>query len=196
MISEDLKAAYNRNKWGVALRGVFGILIGITILARPMASTAALALVVAIWALVEGLVAIIYAIELRSIVRHWWALLLAGVVSILFGIAALYYYPALSLLFVVAWVGWWLLSAGAITIWVAVQEKKIGASWGWTMAWGILAIAAGVLAFVYPGVTLAWVMGLLAAVGIIGGILRLIAAFRMQSVQSELRGAVRNPVRT
>ena len=196
MISEDLKAAYNRNKWGVALRGVFGILIGVIILARPMASTAALALVVAIWALVEGLVAIIYAIELRSIVRHWWALLLAGVVSILFGIAALYYYPTLSLLFVVAWVGWWLLSTGAITIWVAIQEKKIGASWGWTMAWGILAIAAGVLAFVYPGVTLAWVMGLLAAVGIIGGILRLIAAFRMQSVQSELRGAVRNPVRT
>jgi uncharacterized membrane protein HdeD (DUF308 family) len=157
---------------------------------------AALALVVAIWAMIEGIVAIVHAFELRAIVEHWWALLLSGVVSLLFGAAAIYYYPGLSLAFVVVWVTWWLVTAGVLAAYVAIQERKVGISWGWTMAWGVLAIVAGVLAFMYPGVTLAWVLGLLAAFGIIGGIMRLVVAFRMQSVQSTIKRAVPDPLRT
>src|SRR4029077_18540715 len=106
MIADDLRVAYNRSKWGIALRGLVGILVGIIILTRPIASVAALALVVALWALIEGVVAIVHAFDLRSVVQHWWVLLLTGVVSVLFGIAAVYYYPGLSLAFVVAWVAW------------------------------------------------------------------------------------------
>ena len=196
MIADDLKAAYNRTKWGVAVRGLFGILVGIIILSRPIASVAALALVVALWSLIEGIVAIVHAFELRSIVQHWWMLLLSGVVSVLFGIAAVYYYPGLSLAFVVIWVAWWLLTAGAMAAYVAFMERKVGISWGWTMAWGILAIVAGVLSLMYPGVTLAWVLGLLAAFGIVGGIVRLVIAFRMQSVQSDVKRTLGQPVRT
>ena len=196
MLADDMKAAYNRGKWGIALRGLFGILIGVIILTRPMDSVAALALVVAIWALMEGVVAITYAFELRAIVEHWWVMLLTGIVSVLFGVAALYYYPGLSLAFVVAWVTWWLITAGAIAAYVAFMERKVGISWGWTMAWGVLAIVAGVLAFMYPGVTLAWLLGLLAAFGIIGGIMRLVVAFRMQSVQSDVRRAVPEALRS
>lgn len=196
MIADELKTAYNRSKWAIALRGLFSILVGIIILTRPMASVAALALVVALWALIEGFVEITHAFELRSIVQHWWVLLLTGVVSVLFGIAALYYYPGLSLAFVVVWVAWWLLTAGAIAEYVAIMERNQGLSWGWTMAWGVLAIAAGVLAIVYPSVTLAWLLGLLAAFGIIGGIMRLVVAFRMQSVQSDVKRTVGQPVRT
>jgi uncharacterized membrane protein HdeD (DUF308 family) len=196
MIADDLRTAYNRSKWGVALRGLLGIVIGILILTRPIASVAALALVVALWALFEGIAAIMHAFELRSIVQHWWVLLLTGIVSVLFGAAALYYYPGLSLSFVVLWVAWWLITAGAIGAFVAFQERKIGLSWGWTLAWGVLAIVAGVMAIMYPGVTLAWILGLLAAFGIVGGIMRLVVAFRMQSFQSGVQHAVRDPMRT
>src|SRR5690349_13784920 len=108
MIANDLKAAYNRAKWGIVLRGLLGIVVGILILTRPIASVAALALVVALWALIEGVVAIVHAFELRPLVQHWWVMLLSGLVSVLFGAAALYYYPGLSLAFVVVWVAWWL----------------------------------------------------------------------------------------
>ena len=196
MIANDLKMDFNRSKWAIALRGLFGILLGVVILARPLDSVAALALVVALWALFEGAVAVVYAFEVRSMVSHWWVLLLGGVVSVLFGVAALYYYPGLSLAFIVLWVAWWLITAGVIGAYVAVMERRIGVSWGWTMAWGVLAIVAGILAAMYPGGTLAWLLVVLAAFGIIGGVLRLIIAFRMQSAQREVERRVGQPVGT
>ena len=196
MIADELRAAYNRSKWGIAVRGLFGILVGIIILARPIASVAALALVVALWALIEGIVAIMHAFELRPIVQHWWVLLLTGVVSVLFGIAAVYYYPGLSLAFVVVWVTWWLITGGVIAAYAALMERKLGLSWGWTMAWAVLAIAGGVLAIMYPGVTLAWVLGLLAVFGIVGGILRLVLAFKMGSVERDVKRTVGQPIHT
>lgn len=196
MIADDLRAAYNRTKWGIAARGLFGILVGILILSRPIASVAALALIIALWAIIEGVVQIVHGFELRAIVQHWWVLLLTGVVSLLFGIAAIYYYPGLSLAFAVIWVTWWLLTAGALGVYAAVMERKIGISWGWTMAWGVLAIVAGVLALMYPGVTLAWLLSLLAAFGIVGGIFRLVIAFRMQSVQGDVKRTLGHAVHT
>jgi uncharacterized membrane protein HdeD (DUF308 family) len=196
MIADDLRTAYNRTKWGIAARGLFGILVGILILSRPIASVAALALVIALWALVEGVVQIVHAFELRAIVQHWWVLLLTGVVSLLFGIAAIYYYPGLSLAFAVVWVAWWLLTAGVLGVYAAVMERRVGISWGWTMAWGVLAIVAGVLALMYPGVTLAWLISLLAAFGIVGGIFRLIMAFRMHSAEADVKRALGHPVHT
>jgi len=193
MIAGELRTAYNRSKWGIALRGLFGIVIGIIILTRPIASVAALALVVALWAMIEGIVAIMYAFELRSVVQHWWVLLLTGVVSVLFGVAALYYYPGLSLSFIVVWAAWWLLTAGAIAAFVAIQERRVGISWGWTMAFGVLSIVAGILAIMNPGVTLAWLLSLLAAFGIVGGVMRLVIAFRLQSFEGELKHVVGSP---
>jgi uncharacterized membrane protein HdeD (DUF308 family) len=64
------------------------------------------------------------------------------------------------------------------------------------MAWAVLAIVAGVLALMYPGVTLAWLLGLLAGFGIVGGIMRLVVAFRMGSVQREVKRTVGQPIRT
>lgn len=58
------------------------------------------------------------------------------------------------------------------------------------MAFGILAIVGGAIAFVYPAVTLVSLLGVLSAYGIIGGILLLVGAGRMQSVESEVNRAV------
>jgi uncharacterized membrane protein HdeD (DUF308 family) len=196
MIADNMKAAYNRTKWGIALRGVFAILIGFVILARPMASVAALALVVALWSLIEGVSEIMHGFELRAMVQHWWVLLLAGVVSVLFGIAALYYYPGLSLAFIVIWAAWWLITTGVIGAYVAFMERGAGLSWGWTMTWALVAVAAGLLALMYPGVTLGSILGLVAAFAIVSGVVRLVIAFRLQSLQSDVRRSVGQPLRT
>jgi uncharacterized membrane protein HdeD (DUF308 family) len=65
MLSADLKAAYNGTRWAIALRGLFALLIGTILLTRPIASVAALALVVALWAFTESTPAIIDAMERR-----------------------------------------------------------------------------------------------------------------------------------
>ena len=194
-MSDEITDVYHRAKWALALRGLIGVAVGIIIFARPLASVAALALVIALWALFDGIVRIVHAFELRPVAAHWWVLLLTGLVGVAFGGAALDYYPALSLAFAVVWVTLWLIIAGAMGAYVAMQERRLDLPWGWTMTWSILAIVGGVLAFMYPGITLAGLMGLIAAFGIIGGIVMLVGAGKMQSFEHDVSHAARRAVR-
>lgn len=191
MLTDALVSAYHRSKWALLIRGLMGIALGIFIFMRPLDSVAALALVIAIWALSDGIVSIVHAFDLRAVIAHWGLLLLSGIVSVLFGIAALYYYPALSLAFAVTWTAWWLIAGGALGIYVAVQERKAELPWGWTLTSGVIAIAFGVLAMVYPAITLAALMGVLATFGILGGIAMLVAAGKMQSFERKVDQAVK-----
>jgi len=195
-MSNDIKTLYNGVKWGLVIRGLFGIALGLFIFARPIESVAAFALVIAIWALVDGIVGIVHAFELRPVVKHWWALLLSGIVGVLFGIAALYYYPGLSLTFAVVWTATWLFIAGAIGIYVAVQEKNLGLSWGWTLVWSILALVGGVYAAMRPGITLVSLMSVIAGFGIVGGIALLVAAGKMQSAETTFTRAAGSMARS
>jgi uncharacterized membrane protein HdeD (DUF308 family) len=117
-------------------------------------------------------------------------LLLTGVVSVLFGGAALYYYPALSLSFAVLWTALWLFTAGAMGVYVALMERRVGVPWAWTMTLGVLTILAGFLAYMYPGITLAGLLGVIAAFGIISGVVMLMAAGRLNAIEREVRPAM------
>lgn len=110
--------------------------------------------------------------------------------GVAFGGAALYYYPSLSLAFAVIWSALWLATAGVAGVYVAVRERRAGFRWGWTMAFGIVSIIASVLAWMNPGATLAALMGLLAGFGIIGGIVMLIAAGRMQALEHRMHASM------
>jgi len=167
------------------------IVLGIFIIARPMESVAALALVIAIWAVVQGVVSMVHAFDLRTVVPHWWLLFLSGLISTGFGVAALYYYPGLSLTFAVVWTAWWLMLGGIAGISVAVQERRVGMSWGWTMALGVLGVAVAVYAFMSPPVTLVALMALISAYAIIGGVVLLVGAYRLRTTADEISAAVR-----
>lgn len=188
-MANDIKSSYNRAKWALVIRGLFGIALGIFIIARPFDSVAALALVIAVWALGDGIVNIVHSFDLRGVVPHWWAMLLTGVISTAFGVAALYYYPNLSLNFAVIWVALWLTLSGLVGIYVAVQERSLGVSWGWTLFFSLVAIAAGVVAIMRPAITIGALISVIASFGIIGGIVLLIGAGKMQSFQSDFAQA-------
>src|SRR3989442_11455916 len=111
----DFRGVYHRTWWALMLRGLLGLAVGIYILARPLDSVAAFALVIAFWALFAGSVEIVQAFELKAMM-HWWVLLLAGLVGVAFGIAALFNYPGLSLTFAVVMVSWWLTLTGILGI--------------------------------------------------------------------------------
>jgi len=189
MIADDIKSLYGRTKWALFLRGIFGLVLGAFIIARPLDSVAALALVIAFWALLDGFTSVVRAFTIREFAQHWWVMLLTGLVSIGFGIAALYYYPGLSLTFAVLWTSFWLITAGVLGVYVAFQERKFGVSWGWMMALGLVAVAAGVVAYMYPQVTLAWLLALIATYGIVSGVIMLMGAWKLQSFQSDVRQA-------
>lgn len=195
MASDVIRTAYQRAWWALVLRGLLAIAIAVLILWRPLDSVAAFALLIALWALFVGIVQMVHAFELRSVLPQWWVLLLTGFVSAAFGAAALYYYPGLSLAFAVVWTTWWLILTGALAIYVAVWERSVGLSWGWTLAFGIVSIGTGVLAIMNPPATLAAIMGLIAGFAVVSGVVLLIGAFKLSSVKAEVTDALRSATR-
>jgi uncharacterized membrane protein HdeD (DUF308 family) len=189
-LAEDLKLVYRRTWWALVIRGLLAVMLGLVIVTRPLDSVAALSLVIAIWALVVGMTEIMHAFDLRHAFGSWWMLLLAGLVSVAFGVAALYNYPGLSLGFIVLWVAWWFLVTGTLGIVAALRLRKLSIDWGWTFAWGLFSAATGVVALAYPLATLAAVMSLIAAFAIIGGSALLVGAFRLRSAAQRVARAV------
>jgi uncharacterized membrane protein HdeD (DUF308 family) len=70
MIASDIQSAYNTTKWALLLRGLLSLVVGIAIIWRPMTSVVALALVIALWSLFDGIVNIVRSFGLRGIVQH------------------------------------------------------------------------------------------------------------------------------
>lgn len=190
MASDMIRAVYQRTWWALVLRGILAIAIGVFILWRPMDSIASFALVIALYALFSGSVQIVHAFQLRPLLTHWWVLLVSGLIGVLFGIAAIYYYPGLSLTYAVVLVTWWLFLTGALAIYAAVMERRLGMSWGWTLAFGIVTIIVGVMAIMNPPVTLAAIMGLIAGFALVSGAVLLIGAFRLSSAKADITSAL------
>ena len=181
-VLNDLRAVYHRTWWALMLRGLLGLVVGIYIFARPLDSVAAFALVIAFWALFAGSVEVVQAFELKAMMKHWWVLLLAGLVGVAFGIAALQYYPGLSLAFAVVWVSWWLMLTGILGISAGLMQRNMGVQWGWTLAFGVLSVIAGVFALSAPPVTLAAIMALIAAFALVSGVALIVGAFTLRSL--------------
>jgi len=181
-VLDDLKRVYNRTWWALLLRGLLPLTVGVFIFARPLDSVAAFALVIAWWALFSGFVNIVHAFQLKPVMNHWWVSLLSGLVGVGFGIAALVYYPGLSLSFAVVLVAWWLMFTGILGVYGAVLEKRLGVQWGWTAAFGVLSVVASGFALLSPPVTLAAIMGLIAGFAIVAGVALLVGAFKLRSL--------------
>lgn len=181
-VLDDLKRVYHRTWWALFLRGLLALAVGIFVFARPLESVAAFALLIAWWALFSGFVDVVHAFEMKAFMKHWWVLLLSGLVGVGFGIAALIYYPVLSLTFAVVWVAWWLLLTGILGVYAALQARTLGVQWGWPAAFGVLSFVASVFALLSPPATLAAIMGLIAGFAIVAGIALLMGAFKLRSL--------------
>jgi len=193
VIGDTLKQATHRAWWSLVIRGILALVLGILILVKPFDSIAAFALVVAVWALVAGITEIVHAIDLKPFFSSWWMLLLGGLISAAFGVAALYYYPGLSLAFAVTWFSFWLGLSGILGIAGSLQQKKLGLPWGGVFAWGLLSLVASIACWVSPPATLGAIMGLIAAFAILGGIALLVGAFKLKSMEQDVKQAVRQP---
>jgi uncharacterized membrane protein HdeD (DUF308 family) len=186
MASDLVQHMYGRARWALLLRGLLALAVGVLIIARPMDSVAAFALLIAFWSIFIGISQIVDSIEARALLPHWWVFLLGGIISLAFGIAALYYYPGLSLTFAVVWVSYWLILTGAVGVYAAIMERRMGAPWGWTLTFGIIAVIAGIYAFAVPPATLVAIMGLISGFAIVWGVALLAAFFWLGSAKAKV----------
>lgn len=114
-----------RTVWGL-VAGIVSVLAGIVVLFMPSAVALAIVILVAVWAIIIGIVQIFGAFGLRRMgVGLWWSLLISGGIAILFGILMLVNPAAgiISLLWMVAVV---VIAEGIAAIVLGVKIGKLG----------------------------------------------------------------------
>jgi uncharacterized membrane protein HdeD (DUF308 family) len=75
------------DSWGVLLLwGLLGIAVGVLAFVRPDITALALLFYIALWAIATGVLEIAVAIRLREVISNEWLLIIAGLLSVAFGV--------------------------------------------------------------------------------------------------------------
>jgi uncharacterized membrane protein HdeD (DUF308 family) len=110
--------------------------------------------------------------------NNWWAVALRGVLAIIFGLIALIL-PGATMLSLVLLFSAYMLVDGIFAIVSAVRAGRQHERWGLLVLGGVADIVAGVIAFLWPGITVLAFVLLIAAWAIVSGTLMTVAAFRL-----------------
>ena len=113
-----------------------------------------------------------------SLARYWWLILLRGIVSILFGVLA-FVWPGVTLFTLVLFYGAFMLIDGVLALAHAVMGGNVGSRW-WLALVGVAGIVAGVLTFLWPGLTALLLLFFIAGWAIVLGVFQIIGAIRLR----------------
>jgi uncharacterized membrane protein HdeD (DUF308 family) len=115
----------------------------------------------------------------ETLVQNWWLFTLRGALGIIFGILALIF-PGPTILSLVLLFSAYMLVDGIFGIISAVRAiRRKEDRWGLLIFEGLLDIATGAVAFLWPGLTVVAFVWLIAAWAIVSGGLMTAAGFRL-----------------
>jgi uncharacterized membrane protein HdeD (DUF308 family) len=120
-------------------------------------------------------------VRMRAVlIANWWAMALRGVFAILFGLLALLV-PGATISVLVLLYAAYMLADGILAIVAAVRAASHRERWRLLVLEGIVDIIAGLVAFVWPTITVLVFVFLLAVWAVVTGALLLGAAFRLDA---------------
>jgi len=115
----------------------------------------------------------------ETLVQNWWLFTLRGVLGIIFGILALIF-PGPTILSLVLLFSAYMLVDGIFGIISAVRAiRRKEDRWGLLIFEGLIDIAVGILAFLWPGITVVAFVLLVGAWAIVTGAVMTAAGFRL-----------------
>src|SRR2546428_2769420 len=117
--------------------------------------------------------------NIDSLAKNWWALALRGVAAMIFGVLA-FVLPGVTLAVLVLLFGGYALVEGVLNVIAAVRGRGDDQPWWALLLEGLVSIAAGIVAFVVPGVTELALLYIIAAWAIVTGALEIVAAIRLR----------------
>lgn len=122
---------------------------------------------------------------LTQMTHNWWAVALRGVIAILFGVTA-FVWPGLTLEILVLFFGAYAVVDGVFAIIAAFTNRAGHDRWWVLLLEGLVGIAAGLIAFLRPGLATLALLLVIAAWAIVTGILEIAAAIRLrEEIQGE-----------
>jgi uncharacterized membrane protein HdeD (DUF308 family) len=114
-----------------------------------------------------------------ALARNWWLFTLRGIFGILFGLVALVF-PGPTMLSLVFLFSAYMLVDGVTAIVSALRAMRRQDQWWLLIFEGLLNIAAGIVAFLWPGLTVLVFVLLVAAWAIVTGALMAAAGYRLK----------------
>ena len=122
---------------------------------------------------------------LKNLSRHWWLVGLRGLFAIIFGVLA-FAWPGITLSALVILFGAYAIVDGIANIATGVSHRESNNRWWVQLLEGIVGIAAGIIAFLYTGITAIILLYLIAFWAIFTGVMEIIAAIRLrQEIENE-----------
>src|SRR6516162_5259764 len=115
---------------------------------------------------------------LGRLAENWWLLLLRGLASIAFGVIA-FLWPGITLVALTYLFGIYAIVDGLAALWAAFNLSGQAGPRLWLGLSGGVSILAGIVAFVYTGMTALVLLVLIAVWAIIIGVLQLYAAIQL-----------------
>ncbi len=109
--------------WVLLLEGLVGVVIGILVFVWPGETALVLLYLVAIWAVITGIMELSGAFVIPGAARLHWGLAIAGILSIIFGVI-LFIHPGAGLLAILWLVGIYAIIFGIFLIVHAIQVRS------------------------------------------------------------------------
>ncbi len=116
---------------------------------------------------------------LHGLARNWWLFLIRGVAAIVFGVLA-FAWPGLTLVTLVLFYGAFVLVDGVSALVAAITGRVSMAPRWWLAIVGLLGIAAGILTFLWPGMTALLILLFIAGWSVATGVFQIIGAIRLR----------------
>jgi len=122
---------------------------------------------------------------LEHLGRNWGWVVLRGVAGVLFGVLA-FVWPGLTLAALVIVWGAYALADGVLALIAAWRVRDQGKPFWAMVIVGLLGIAAGIVTFIWPGITALVLLLFIAAWAVVMGVFQIIAAIRLRKeIQNE-----------
>ena len=109
--------------------------------------------------------------------KHWWGILVRGIIALIFGILVLAW-PEIAIAVFVIFFGAYILVDGIFTLVAAINYKAGAGSRTWLYIRGIAGIIAGLFALIFPLIAAVALVILIAAWALVTGIMELVFAFK------------------
>jgi uncharacterized membrane protein HdeD (DUF308 family) len=122
-------------------------------------------------------------IDIGTLARNWWVVLLRGIAGILFGLAT-FFAPGISLAALVLVFGAFAFADGILAIITAIRRRGSSNRWWMMLLHGLVGVAVGVVTFIWPDITALALVYLIAAWALVTGGLEIAAAIRLRKVIS------------
>jgi uncharacterized membrane protein HdeD (DUF308 family) len=115
----------------------------------------------------------------RAVGQNWWLFLLRGIAAIVFGVLA-FILPGITLVTLVLLYGAFALVDGVFALVSAILGKVAVAPRWWLVIVGLAGIGAGIVTFLWPGITALVLLFFIAGWAIANGIFQIIGAIQLR----------------